>query len=122
MIKMVSFLADECVFIQTVRLLKEWGFQVIRVQDLGMIGAPDSEVFKKAISLKVPLLTNDKGFADLRRYPLSDHYGVIVLKMSPKLEHISSVHNMLKLMLSKERVFENRLFIVDANKYRIRRG
>ena len=122
MIKMVSFLAGECVFIQTVRLLKEWGFQVVRVQYLGMTGAPDSEVFKKAISLKVPLLTNDKGFADLRRYPLSDHYRVIVLKMSPKLEHISSVHNMLKLMLSKERVFENRLFIVDANKYRIRKG
>ena len=119
---MVRFLADECVFAQTVKLLKEWGYEVLKVQDLGMTGASDREVFKKAVSLQVPLVTNDKGFADLRRYPLSNHYGIIVLKMLPKPDRIDKVHKTLKLMLSKEQNFENKLFIVDANKYRIKKG
>ena len=117
-----KFLADECVFTQTVRLLENWGYEIVRVQDLGMTGASDSEIFRKAVSLQIPLVTNDKGFADLRRYPLSDHYGIIVLKMVPKLEHIDKVHNTLRLMLSREREFKNRLFIIDSRKYRIRKG
>jgi len=35
-----KFLADECTFVQTVRLMQELGFQVERTQDLGMPPSP----------------------------------------------------------------------------------
>lgn len=70
-----KFLADECAFIETVRLMRELGFQVERIQDLGMIGAKDSDIFAKAQETKTILITNDKGFGDIRAYPPSSHHG-----------------------------------------------
>ena len=61
-----KFLADECTFVQTVMLMRNLGFDVQRIQQLGMTGAKDGEVFEKAQDLKVVLVTNDKGFGDIR--------------------------------------------------------
>jgi predicted nuclease of predicted toxin-antitoxin system len=43
---MALFLADECLFTSTVRLLRDLGVPVQRVQELGMTGASDGEVFR----------------------------------------------------------------------------
>jgi hypothetical protein len=43
------FLADECTFTQTVRMMRAAGCTVHRVQDLGMAGAPDAEVYQMAL-------------------------------------------------------------------------
>ncbi len=56
-----KFLADECTFVQTVLLMRKLGFDVQRIQQLGMTGAEDDKVFEKAQELKVVLVTNDKG-------------------------------------------------------------
>ena len=73
----LKFLADECTFIQTVRLMRKLGFQVKRIQDLGMIGAKDSDIFTKAQEIKATLVTNDKGFGDIRGLiHLTSHHGV----------------------------------------------
>lgn len=41
-----KFLADECTFVQTVRLMRELSFEIQRIQELGMTGAEDDEVFE----------------------------------------------------------------------------
>lgn len=115
-----EFLADECTFVQTVRLMQELGFQVERIQDLGMIGAEDSDTFAKAQETKTILITNDKSFGDIRAYPPSSHHGVIVLKMPPSPHGVRRVHKVLRKLLKNETRFEGILFIVDANKYRKR--
>jgi predicted nuclease of predicted toxin-antitoxin system len=79
----VRFLADECVFVQTVRLVQECGFEIYRIQDLGMRGAKDNEVLQKAHSLQAVLITNDRGFSNIYQYPPSLYHGIIVLKMIP---------------------------------------
>ena len=43
-----NFLADECTFVQTVLMMRNLGFEVQRIQELGIAGAEDSEVFNKA--------------------------------------------------------------------------
>jgi len=60
-----KFLADECTFVEAVRLMRELGFQVERIQDLGMIGAEDSDILAKAQEIRAALITNDKGFGDI---------------------------------------------------------
>lgn len=117
----VKFLADECTFVQTVRLVRDLGFEIQRIQELGMTGVEDDEVFKKAQNLEAVLLTNDKGFGDIRQYPPSSHYGVIVLKMVPDPARIQEIHEVLKRLLEKEEQFQGTLFMVDTRKYRIRR-
>lgn len=115
-----KFLADECTFAQTVRLMRDLGFHVERIQDLGMIGAGDSAIFAKAQEIRAVLVTNNKGFGDIRAYPPSSHHGVIVLKIPPNPQAVRRVHQVLSRLLGNEACFEGILFIVDAKKYRKR--
>lgn len=117
---MARFLADECAFTSTVRLIRDLGLQVQRIQELGLTGAADPEVFRKAQELKAVLVTNDQGFGDMRAYPPSSHQGVIVLKMEPDPKKVRAVHRVLEELLRKEQRFERCLFVVDASKYRKR--
>lgn len=41
-------LADECVYQETIEFLRNLGCDVMRAQGLGLRGAPDREVFRKA--------------------------------------------------------------------------
>ncbi len=117
---MARFLADECTFTATVRLMRDLGFQVQRVQELSMTGAADMDVFQKAQQLQAVLVTNDQGFGDVRTYPPSSHQGVIVLKMEPDPKKVQAVHRVLKELLKKEQRFERCLFVVDTSTYRKR--
>lgn len=66
---MPTFLVDECVSLQTARLLEALGFSIENVHDLGRSGVPDTDVFKIAQDKKSVLVTYDRGFGDLRKYP-----------------------------------------------------
>lgn len=114
------FLADECTFTQTVRQMEETGCDVTRVQDLGVSGASDAEVFKKAKGLGAVLVTTDRGFGDIRTYPPSSHHGIILLKVIPDPEQVRAVHRTLDTLLRSEERFTGALFVVDAKKYRKR--
>ena len=117
----VKLLADECTFVQTVVLMRNLGFEVQRIQELGMTGAEDYKVFEKAQDLKAVLVTNDKGFGDIRQYHPFSHCGIIVLKMAPDPVRVREVHETLNQLLRTEEQFEGALFIVDTHKYRVRR-
>jgi hypothetical protein len=67
------------------------------------------------------LLTNDRGFADIRHYPPGSNAGIIVLRMAAETE--SKVHGVLLRMLAAVGREELRtaLAVVSDNKYRLRR-
>jgi len=113
------FLADECVYQETIDLLRGRGFDVVRVQDLGLGGASDREVLLKAQELDRVLLTNDLGFSDIRSYPPSRYRGIIVLKLRD-YSSIADVHTVLQDLLAKEKRLAGALFIVDRRKWRKR--
>lgn len=114
------FLADECTFTQTVRLMRDHGCEVVRVQDVNLSGAPDAEVFQAAQERNAVLVTTDRGFGDIRTYPPSSHRGIIVLKVTPDREQVRAVHRTLGQLLDTEELFSRALFIVDGQKYRKR--
>ena len=113
------FLVDECTYQETIEFLRDLGFDVIRVQDLGLRGASDREVLIKAQQLGRVLLTNDLGFADIRRYPPSSHGGIIILRLK-NYSSVADVHSVLRDLLDKEKRFRGALFIVDHHKWRKR--
>lgn len=90
------FLADECTFTNTVRLMRGHGCEVIRIQELGMAGASDAAVYQRAKEDEAVLVTTDQGFGDVRTYSPSEHHGIIVLKMRPDPVSVQAVHRMLK--------------------------
>jgi len=117
---MAHFFADENVFMTTVRLLRDLGLNVQRAQELSLTGSDDLTIFRKAQELKAVLVTNDRGFGDVRVYPPSSHHGVILLKMEPDPQKVEAVHRVLRELLRRESRFDRCLFIVDASKYRKR--
>ena len=102
---MAQFLADECTFTSTVNLIRDLGLPVQRIQELGMIGAEDTDVFTKAQELQATLVTNDQGFGDVRTYPPSTHHGVIVLKVEPDPMKVEAVHKILRELVNREQQF-----------------
>jgi len=116
----LRFVADECVSSQTVRLLKDLGFDVETIQELGKQGAEDDEVFRVAQEKEAILITYDKGFGNVLRYAPESHHGVVILKVRNS-ESLRGCHRVLEKLLEAEVDFKGILFIIDENKYRKRK-
>ncbi len=63
--KNIKFLADECVFFNSIKLVRHMGFEVTTIAELGLSGIDDREVISKAQKVNAVLITNDKGFSDI---------------------------------------------------------
>lgn len=75
----MRFKADENVPARVIRLLHEHGHDVATVPDEGLVGASDARVAGVAASESRAVITLDRGFADVRRYPPGSHPGVFVV-------------------------------------------
>jgi len=120
----MKLLIDECVLGKTARLLKENGFSVITIQELGKASTTNGTVISIAKRQKAVIITNDLDFGNLILYPLGSHTGIIVLR--PRLdtpEAINDVHTVLMRLFKelKPAEIEKSLIIIDRDKYRIRK-
>jgi predicted nuclease of predicted toxin-antitoxin system len=75
----VRFKADENIPARVVRLLQEHGHDVATVPEEGLVGTPDDRVSEAAASEHRAVITLDRGFADVRRYPPGTHPGIFVV-------------------------------------------
>lgn len=75
---MASIVLDEDVHRSLSSTLADAGHDVVRVQDAGLAGAPDSDVFDFAQRRKAVLITCDLGIADARVLMREPHAGVIL--------------------------------------------
>ncbi|MFQ6059237.1 MAG: DUF5615 family PIN-like protein [Anaerolineae bacterium] len=103
-------------------VLRSWHHTVETAQDAGLLGQDDSVLLAHAVQQGQILITNDLDFGDIRHYPPLHHCGVIVLRIRPK--SADRVHTVLRRFLATTTQQEMRraLVIVDAVKYRVRRG
>lgn len=117
----IKILADECVGKKTIEQLRRAGYDVESIRELGLRGLPNGNLISRAIKEREVFLTEDLDFSNILMYPLSSHHGIILLRSARENE--SDVHkNLLKLLEEIEpRQFDKTLFIVDENKYRLRR-
>jgi len=118
----MKLLIDECVLSKTARLLRENGFSVVTVQELGKMSATNGMVISTAKKEKAIIITNDLDFSNLTLYPLRSHGGIIVLR--PRLdtpEAADEINTMLIKFLTATNPaqIEKALVIIDRHKYRI---
>ena len=118
----MKLFSDECVYQKTVVSIREWGHDIITAWEVGLSGKSDDEILEYAVKEKRILITADLDFSNVRHYPPSDHWGIIVLKIKPSI--LPNVHNILRSLLQQEsqEYFSNALIVVDRNKYRLRRA
>jgi predicted nuclease of predicted toxin-antitoxin system len=72
---------DEDLPRQVADLLAARGHDTATVMEQGWQGTPDNILWSFIQSERRWLITADKGFADLRRYPPGSHCGVILLRI-----------------------------------------
>lgn len=104
-----------------VAVLEKAGHDVHTVLDEGLGGRKDDVVLVAAIHEGRLLITMDRGFADVRRYPPGSHHGVVVLR--PTDQQPASVSEMLHGLVTRVDLdgLDGCNVIVQGNTLRVRR-
>jgi predicted nuclease of predicted toxin-antitoxin system len=95
-----------------VAALREEGYDVVAVSEIGMATADDAEIMQWAIQNCRTVITLDDHFGDWSVLPLSRHPGVIRLKVNPTTTTNTLVLLLPFLRRHQETDFDNRLVIV----------
>ena len=120
---MWKFLIDEDMPRSTTVVLREAGHSVEDVRDVGLRGRSDQEVFQYAQAQGAVLLTADKGFSNVVRFPLGTHSGILVVRVPDELPTQTINHEVLRALhdLAGEDL-AGLLMIVEVGRTRLRRA
>jgi len=119
---MGRFLVDEDMPRSTCVVLREAGHEVEDVRDAGLRGCTDEEVIAYARARGAVLITADKGFANILRFPPGTHAGILVLRMPNELSVPELNRRLLQALMRMEgEDLRGLLIIVEPHRIRIRR-
>jgi predicted nuclease of predicted toxin-antitoxin system len=107
---------DQILRHEVAQALRDEGHDVLRATEVGQARADDHQILQKAISENRVLVTLDEHFGDWVILPLSEHSGVIRLKINP-----TTSDNTIKLLLPFLRLhssdqFKNYLVILSPKR------
>ncbi len=117
----IKLLTDENIFTATVTFLRKMGFDLIDISELQLKGSEDDEIAALANKENRIILTFDKHFGNIIKFPIGCNPGVILVRINPL--SIEMVNPRLEKILSEVR-FEDisrSLVIIDNATCRIRR-
>jgi len=118
----VRFLLDEDLSPRSAEYLRTLGHDAVHVREVGLKGRADQEIVAFARAEGRVLVTRDRDFADIRRYPPGSHGGTLRLKIPhPTAKAINAVLGRLLQRLGPDELTHN-LVVTDGHRYRIRRS
>ena len=119
---MIKFIIDEDIPRSTGKVLKEQGYDVRDIRDYGLRGAEDDKIYEFAQKEKAILITGDKGFGNILRFPLGNHFGIVIANFPNEMSTREINRQLLEALkdISKDD-FKGNLIIIEPGKVRIRR-
>ena len=75
-----KLVSDECIPELINRVIEKYSIDIISVADLNLISQPDEVIFRKAKSLKLPIITLDIKFVGQIYEKLPSQHGCILLR------------------------------------------
>jgi predicted nuclease of predicted toxin-antitoxin system len=93
---MPKFVIDEDMPRSTGTILKEHGYDVKDIRDYGLRGAEDEEVYGFAQREGAVVLTGDRGFGNVLRFPLGSHFGIVVAHFPNEMPTTEINHQLLE--------------------------
>lgn len=117
----MTFLLAHCVWKETQNVLEKAGFPCVTLHQLNESNAPDKKVITIAKSQKAILITRDRDFSNLTIYPLGNHKGIVLLRITPQ-----TIENVHKVLLNTLRIIspenlKGNLLIITSITYRFHR-
>lgn len=113
----MRFLLDENVSETISQKLYGAGFSVIHVSEVGLESVDDEKIISFARKKRFVIVTHDKDFGNLIRFPLQNHYGVILLRF--RNQKPNNVFPYLFKFLKESKDLKSRLVILREDGFRI---
>lgn len=118
----MRFKIDENLPVELANMLGAAGHDAVTVTQERLQGSPDPEIAAVCIREHRILVTLDLDFADIRAYPPLEYPGFIVLRVARQDKHqVTRVFDLALRLIGLE-TLQNRLWIVDETRVRIRGG
>lgn len=116
----MNIFANENVFDPIIGFLRSQGHRVISVREAGLSGISDDAIYQKAVSEGLVILTMDKDFANMLRFPPERCGGIIVIKIyRHTVDETTELFKRHFNALSPE-LASGRLTIISSDKVRIK--
>lgn len=118
---MIKILVDEDMPRPTADLLRSLDIDAFDVREIGLKGATDQEIFKYAQKKRMIIISRDKEFSSIVKYPLGTHSGIIVARLPYTFvrSQILSIIKEFFIDVEKSKL-PNNLTILEVEKYRIK--
>ncbi|MBM4350130.1 MAG: hypothetical protein FJ106_09635 [Deltaproteobacteria bacterium] len=118
---MLRILVDEDMPRPTGGLLQSLGIDAIDLRDVGLKGATDAEVFGYAQKQEMIIISRDKEFGNIVKYPLGTHHGIIWVNLPYTFIRQQILDAVKRFFVEVERnKLLNNLTILEVGRYRIR--
>lgn len=119
---MMKFFLDANIPYSSIKKFEELHLDAIHARDVGFSQADDDEIMKYAAMERRILVTKDRGFANIIRFPPSSHNGIIIVRF-PYFFNASRFADSLGEFLSAVdlRMLEDAITVARVGRYRIRR-
>lgn len=119
---MSRFLIDEDMPRSTAVVLRNAGYEVEDVRDVGLRGHSDADVFAYAQTHGAVLVSCDKGFANTLAYPIGSHAGIVVVRIPDEAPPAELNHELLSALAQLgDAPIDGWLVIVELGRIRLRR-
>jgi len=117
----MKFKIDENLPIEVVEILQQHGYDASHVIDENLQGCSDKKLISVCRSEQRVLVTLDKDFSNILKYPPEKCRGIIVLKLKSlgKKTVITTIKKLL--MVLQKRKPSSELWILEENKIRIKK-
>lgn len=111
---------DECVDVRFAKPLEDAGFEVATVYSQNISGSEDSNLYEICKSEERILVTLDSHFTNVLKYPPEETKGIAVLRGHDDL--FPTVKILVDVLINalKSRTPAGKLWIVEANRIRVR--
>ena len=116
----MRILANENVYEPMIEYLRGEGHDVVSCRDSELSGASDDEVYRRAVEDGLIVVTMDKDFLRMRRFPPQDCGGIVVAKIYRRtVDETTSIFRERFGELSEESI-RGKLVIVTSEGIRVR--
>ncbi len=118
----MKILVDENLPRSLLQDLNDIGHEAISVKDCVIRGSPDETVYSYAQEKNAVILTRDRGFGNIWRFPLGHHHGIIVINLPNEMAATRVKTTIISKLqtLSPEDIRGN-VVIIEPVKIRIRK-
>ena len=116
----MKFKCDECIPVGVADYIAQSGYDVDTVNQEGLSGASDREVWQAAQLEGRFLITTDLDFSDVRRFKPGTHHGILLMRVSQ--EGQTALSNIIRWLFTHYNPgsWSEALVIVTDHKLRIR--